>query len=176
MSVCRIYVSRRGESFSIITDACDSDLAETARVSCGYAKIGNAYMHRIIAKRMGLGGDCVDHADGNTLNNSRRNLRAASRFINSRNRAASGVCAMPSGMFFAKITVSTPARYAGDPGHESDRAAMSFAKSVRQVERCGKWRLVTTVFGGARDSVAEAYADYVKLKHIYHGGIVGRRL
>jgi hypothetical protein len=44
------------------------------------------YMHREIAVRMfGAKPDCVDHIDGNGLNNSRSNIRSASRLGNAAN-------------------------------------------------------------------------------------------
>lgn len=44
------------------------------------------YMHQVVAKRMGLTGEQVDHTDRNKLNNQRSNLRAATNQQNHANR------------------------------------------------------------------------------------------
>jgi hypothetical protein len=54
------------------------------------------YMHRVVAERMGLSlANQIDHRDGDTLNNMRHNLRAATSQQNKMNRhgtwASSGV-------------------------------------------------------------------------------------
>lgn len=82
------------------------------------------YMHRIIMARI-LGrdldkGECVDHVDGNGLNNTRRNLRLATHTQNLRNlrkvRAKTGfkgVVMAPSGKFIAYCGISGGPRYLG---------------------------------------------------------------
>lgn len=71
----------------------DEDLRTTRWHICsGYARLnsnvgvdGERFLHRIIAKRMGLS-DEVDHEDNNTLNCQRTNLRQATRSQNGANR------------------------------------------------------------------------------------------
>lgn len=107
------------------------------------------YMHRIILSRM-LGrelakGECVDHRDGNSLNNSRSNLRLATYGENLRNTKArpnltrfKGVKRTSSGRYQARIHINYREIYLGtfdtpEEAHEAykDAAVEHFGEFAR---------------------------------------------
>ncbi len=111
------------------------------RVGCYYAirtpQSGGIYLHRAItACPSGL---CVDHIDGDTLNNQRSNLRIATSRQNSQNmkkRAGSsvfkGVHIQPrDNLWVARIRVNGRALWLGSH-HEEVDAARAYDKAARE--------------------------------------------
>jgi hypothetical protein len=90
------------------------------------------YLHREIAKRMGMSASAlVDHRDGDTLNDRRYNLREADHSLNGLNtKRSTGVCfARQQGKFKAYIWSGGKFRHLGYFATEEEaRAARSAAE------------------------------------------------
>ena len=71
-----------------IVQSCSWGLTGRDRnyLSGNYGKYKWQYLHLIIAKRMSLVSDEIDHTDMNTFNNQRLNLRGATHSQNNMNR------------------------------------------------------------------------------------------
>lgn len=90
----------------------------------GGGKKASEYLHRVVARRMGLDiqGCVVDHINGDTLDNRRENLRVVSRADSVRNTAGPysttkhgtpGVYFTPEGTWQASIGVNGKRKYLG---------------------------------------------------------------
>ena len=108
----------------------DADFADLSRFRWNvYAKGGyeypvtqmdgkRVYMHRYLC---GIHGLVVDHINGNTLDNRRENLRAATAAQNAQNQHATprsntgrnGICKTPSGHFVARVGRNNSRTYLG---------------------------------------------------------------
>lgn len=61
-------------------------LLSSGYVKCNSRQLDKDHLHHIIAKRMQLSGETIDHEDRNKLNCKRINLRSATRSQNNSNR------------------------------------------------------------------------------------------
>lgn len=93
---------------TVLVDDADIAVVSAGRwhINNGYARgnvsVGKRYMHQVILGT--VSGEEVDHANGNTLDNRRANLRKASRSGQAKNRAANqgGHSSKFKGVFFVK--------------------------------------------------------------------------
>jgi hypothetical protein len=86
------------------------------------------YLHRVVAERMGLTGQCIDHINRNPLDNRRCNLRSATHCENAYNSTArtgaKGVnWQKDHGMWRARIRVAGNRVHLGYFESESEAAA-----------------------------------------------------
>lgn len=120
----------------VTVDQIDSDLAKLKwRSCCGRAHRGGGgyptyYMHRVIAERMGISAQDIDHKDRNPLNNCRSNLRGCTRSQNLMNQGKrpgkssrfKGVSKCEKGRFMASITINRKVKHMGRFDSEEDAA------------------------------------------------------
>jgi hypothetical protein len=96
------------------------------------------YLHRFV---LGSPVGCVDHIDGNTLNNQKSNLRCATKAENNRNRRASknrtfkGVFAQVGG-YMARIVVDRRPIYLG---YFKDQVAAARAYDAAAIKEFGEF-------------------------------------
>jgi hypothetical protein len=96
------------------------------------AKIGgkNVYLHRFIMDAKS--GEQIDHINGDGLDNSRSNLRVATKSQNSVNRKYAnkngyrGVHALPHGTKWRAVLTADGKRIQGTPRHEKEAAARDY--------------------------------------------------
>jgi hypothetical protein len=120
----KIITARTGR-YKILYDKCDRDIIESRKwYVCKFGKSwylvvksANVSLSRAIMKPEAP--LCVDHRNGNTLDNRRCNLRVCTHAENMRNRKASRGRALPKGVHFRKngyeayIRVNTKLVYIG---------------------------------------------------------------
>lgn len=93
------YKTRKGIEFFI--DSEDLDIVEKYiwRVSNGYIRTKEVYLHRLLLNNPKC---VVDHIDGNRLNNCKSNLRVCSQKENSRNSISKGGSSKYKGVSWLK--------------------------------------------------------------------------
>jgi len=89
-------------------------------VKCNSRQLNKEPLHKIIARRIGLFGEYIDHKDRNKLNCRRDNLRSASRSESNANRV-----------------LSTPSGYRGVSWHEPTQKWQASIWKNRKIQYLG---------------------------------------
>lgn len=188
MTFIREIINKKGMRFVVTCDDEDADIVEKCNVNvrglyafCQVSRGGTCRtVHRMIAERMGMRGESIDHIDGNAMNNVRSNIRSASQRSNNRNRRAKGYTFRSGKGYFAQLTDSTSTLKDGSPELSEELLMLASRhpgrKLTRYVTSSGMVGYKVSVSGPCRETAEAAYEDYVKIKSKYHGGIIGRRV